>query len=96
MEGGVGMNSSHQVQYYTLNFDGHSVRKRTSGKHQIGDRLPVIYLTGKPDSVVRGSRTDGLWHTIQHSTNERNLAIAIGVAIVLLLCAAKEFRKKAA
>jgi hypothetical protein len=89
MEGGVGMDPPYQAKYYTLSFDGHSVQRRTSGKRQIGDRLAVIYLTNNPDSVVRGSRADGLWRTIENSTNERNLAIGIGIAVFLLCCAAK-------
>lgn len=94
MEGGVGSDPSHQVEYYTLSFDGHNVEKRTSGERQIGDRLPVIYLAGNPDSVVRGSRADGLWRTIENSTNERNIAIAIGVAVFFLFCAAKSPTRK--
>jgi len=89
MEGGGPDSSPRQARYYTLAFDGHAVQKRTAGGREIGDRLPVIYLPDNPDSVVQGSRADGLWNMIARSTNERNLAIAMGVAVFFLFCAAK-------
>lgn len=94
-EGGAGMETSHQVRYYTISFDGHRVTKRTTGnRRKVGDRLPVIYLEANPNRVVAGTRADGLWQTIKLTTNERNLAIAIGLAVFFLFGATKEFRRE--
>jgi len=95
-EGGVGVESSHEVLYYTLSFDGHRVEKRAGGTHPIGARFPVIYLPDDPSSVVSGSRAEGLWNTIMRSTNEIQLAIALGVGVILLMTAVKMLRTKAA
>ena len=82
MEGGVGPEDSpRQVRYYSLAFDGHLIQKRSAGGREKGDRMPVIYLPDDPGSVVQGSRAEGLWNTIERSTNERNLAIATGLAL---------------
>ena len=89
MESGLGTEPAHQVQYYTLTFDGHNVQDHTSGKRKVGDQLPVIYLATNPGGVVRGSRADGLWRTIQSSTNETNLTIAAAVAVFFMFCATK-------
>jgi hypothetical protein len=94
-EGGVGTDASHEVLYYTLSFDGRRVEKRAGGKHPIGARFPVIYLPDDSTSVVQGSRAEGLWNTIMRSTNEIQLAITIGVGIVLLITAVKTLRAKA-
>ena len=88
--------SPRQVRYYTLAFDGHVIQQRTAGEREIGERLPMIYLDGDPENAVQGSRADGLWRTIERSTNERNLAIAMGVAIFFLLCACKTTTPKMA
>lgn len=88
-EGGIGSSPSHQVKYFTLEFDGNKVDKRFSGTHRLGEQFPVIYNPNSPEQVIRGKRADGIWVTIDLNTNDRNLIIATILVVFFLLCATK-------
>jgi hypothetical protein len=90
-EGGVGMDSGRTVWHVTYQYDGHRAQKRTSARNQeIGAQKAIIYLPENPQCVVRGSRATGLWNTIEHSTNERNVAIALIIGMFFVFCGFKQ------
>lgn len=74
-----------QIRHYTISFDGHRSRRRFGRSVPIGEKFPVTYLPGNPETMIKGDRNEPFLEVACQNLNEYVFAAATFVAALLFI-----------
>lgn len=60
----------NQIRHYTIRFDGHRSRRRFGRPASIGEKFPVTYLPGHPDTMIKGDRNESFLEVACQNLNK--------------------------